>query len=495
MNRKTLSSTTLGLLALAVSAQSFAAERIHLEAHKPIKGFAASQGLAESLGAAPADLKALRSITAANGKSATRFQQYYRGIPVWGEAIVEEKAGHATSGYSGDYIAGIAADLPSVTPALSREQVLAQTKALKTRGYPTRNDKAELLIRLNEKNTAQLIYLVSFVVTGTAPSRPHFIVDAMSGQVLAQWEGLNHDQANGPGGNTKTGRYYYGKDYGPLIVTSDCAMDSGNVATVDLGGEEDNSSTEPFSFTCPTNTYKAINGAYSPLNDAHYFGNVVFNMYKDWFNLRPIQQKLYMKVHYGSGYENAFWDGSAMTFGDGATRFYPLVSLDVSSHEVSHGFTEQNSGLVYKGQSGGMNEAFSDMAGEAAKYYMKGSNDFLVGATIFKGSGALRYMDKPSRDGRSIDNASQYRAGLDVHHSSGVYNRAFYLLATTSGWNTRKAFEVFVDANRLYWTANSTFNQGSCGVIKAAQVRGYKTTDVVSAFSKVGVSCPSRPAK
>ncbi len=58
-----------------------------------------------------------------------------------------------------------------------------------------------------------------------------------------------------------------------------------------------------------------------------------------------------------------------MTFGDGASYFYPLVSLDVSAHEVSHGFIEQNSNLIYSGQSGGINEAFSDMAGEAAEFY------------------------------------------------------------------------------------------------------------------------------
>src|SRR5688572_9676182 len=102
-----------------------------------------------------------------------------------------------------------------------------------------------------------------------------------------------------------------------------------------------------------------------------------------------------MKVHYRTSYENAFWDGSAMTFGDGASTFYPLVSLDVSSHEVSHGFTEQNSNLTYSGMSGGINEAYSDMAGEAAEFFMKGTNDWLVGAQIFKGTGALRYMNNP----------------------------------------------------------------------------------------------------
>ncbi|MCV5736521.1 M4 family metallopeptidase, partial [Escherichia coli] len=92
-------------------------------------------------------------------------------------------------------------------------------------------------------------------------------------------------------------------------------------------------------------------------------GKVVYDMYKDWLNTAPLTFQLQMRVHYRKRYENAFWNGSSMTFGDGASYFYPLVSLDVSAHEVSHGFTEQNSNLIYSGQSGGINEAFSDMAG------------------------------------------------------------------------------------------------------------------------------------
>ncbi|TXH39903.1 MAG: hemagglutinin, partial [Burkholderiaceae bacterium] len=84
---------------------------------------------------------------------------------------------------------------------------------------------------------------------------------------------------------------------------------------------------------------------------------------------------------------------------------------------------------------------------------------------------------------------SKYTSGLDVHYSSGVYNKAFYLLATKPGWGIRKAFEVMADANRLYWTASSTFNTGACGVEKAAANRGYTVADVTNAFSQVGVSC------
>ncbi|WP_156183866.1 M4 family metallopeptidase [Chromobacterium sp. LK1] len=484
----------LSALALAYGS-AHAAERVNLEALAKSSKLVDGASVFSAAGINQGELKAQRSAQFPNGKVVTRYQQFYQGVPVWGEAVVEEKqfakgsASAAASKLSGYYVRGIGSDLASVKPALSASQVLASAKALKANGYETRNEKTELVVRL-DNNTAQLVYLVSFLVEGgKEPSRPHLIIDANSGQVLKQWEGLNHAEANGPGGNAKTGKYLYGTNYGPLIVTSDCKMDSGNVATINLNGGT--SGTTPYKFACPTNTYKAINGAYSPLNDAHYFGNVVFNLYKDWFNLRPINQKLLMKVHYSRNYENAFWDGSAMTFGDGATRFYPLVSLDVSAHEVSHGFTEQNSGLVYSGQSGGINEAFSDMAGEAAEYYMKGKNDFLVGAEIFKQTGALRYFADPTKDGRSIGHAKDYTSGLDVHYSSGVYNKAFYLIATSAGWNTRKAFEVFVDANRLYWTSNATYNSAACGVEKAAEARGYSKADVTKAFTAVGVACGS----
>src|SRR3546814_1297427 len=84
------------------------------------------------------------------------------------------------------------------------------------------------------------------------------------------------------------------------------------------------------------------------------------------------------------------------------------------------------------------------MAGEAAEYYFNGgSNDFLVGAQIFKGNGALRYMANPPQDGASIGHADDYYSGMDVHYSSGVYNKAFYLLANKSGWNTETAFQAF----------------------------------------------------
>jgi pseudolysin/vibriolysin len=125
---------------------------------------------------------------------------------------------------------------------------------------------------------------------------------------------------------------------------------------------------------------------------------------------------------------------------------------------------------------------------------MTGKNDFLVGAQIMKKADtALRYMDDPTKDKRSIDNVAKYKEGVDVHYSSGIYNKAFYLLAAKPGWGVRKAFDVFVLANRAYWKPKTTFNSGACGVESAAQDLGYTVADVTDAFAGVGAKCEPIP--
>lgn len=431
-----------------------------------------------------------------------RYDQAWRGIPIYGQgvAVSEDGAGNVR-GMFGNLVSGLEADIPSTTPKFGKAAALVAAKRVALgnglAGMLTRDEKTDTVVFIDDAGRGHLAYAVTFfadAVAGGKPTRPVVIIDAISGQVIKKWENLQHALVGtGPGGNAKTGQYEYGTNYGYLDVTqsgSTCTMNNSHVKTVNLNGGSSGSTA--FSYTCPRNTVKSINGAYSPLNDAHHFGSVIFDMYNAYLGQNPLTIQLVMKVHYKTSYENAFWDGTAMYFGDGKNTFYPLVSLDVASHEVSHGFTEQNSNLTYSGQSGGMNEAFSDMAGEAAEYYDRnGNNDWLVGSEIFKGSGALRYMCNPTQDGGSIDNAANYTSSMDVHYTSGVYNKAFCTLAKKSGWNTMKAFQAFARANRDYWTASSTFNQGACGVETAAQDLGYSKADVTAAFSVVGVTCPT----
>jgi Zn-dependent metalloprotease len=432
------------------------------------------------------------------GVRSHRYRQTFRGLPVFGEHVIvnEDEAGNIRTLF-GQKVDGLTAEVPAGKVRLTAAQALRVGKsgALGNRiGFMrTRDERSELMIHLGDDGRARRAYVVSFfadTAKGGSPTRPMAIVDADTGHMLKQWDNLQHANGTGPGGNLKTGQYEYGTNFGYLDVAQSgntCTMNNANVKTVDLNGGTSGSTA--FSYVCPRNTVRYANGAYSPLNDGHYFGGIVYSMYQSYLGQAPLSFQLTMRLHYGSSYENAFWDGSSMTFGDGGATFYPLVSLDVTSHEVSHGYTEQNSGLIYSGQSGGINEAYSDIAGEAAEYFMRGSNDFLVGADIFKANGALRYMANPTQDGASIDNAANYYDGLDVHYSSGVYNRAFHRLATTPGWNTRTAFQVFARANDLYWSPSTNFNQGACGVQTAAQDYGYNVADVAAAFSVVGVNC------
>lgn len=432
----------------------------------------------------------------------TRHQQYYQGVAVLGKQAITNQSATSSQRVNGQLLAGIEKDIRSVKPTYSAAQAMAKLKNANDPAIPEllsispartfKNEKSQLVIIQNAHGRAHLAYLVSYFVDdikGGNPSRPFALLDANNLKTIKQWDGLT--AGTGPGGNEKTGVYHYGSDFPALDVTVSndlltCTMENDNVKTVDLNHETEG--TAAYSYACPENTYKEINGAYSPLNDAYAFGNVIFNMYNDWYGFSPLTFQLQMRVHYSNSYENAFWDGSAMTFGDGATTFYPLVSLDVSAHEVSHGFTEQNSNLIYANESGGMNEAFSDMAGEAAKFFFKGSNDWLMGSDIFKGAGALRYMNNPPLDGISIDHIDDYVDGMDVHHSSGVFNKAFYNLATTSGWDTRKAFDVMVLANKNYWLPDSTFHQGMCDVKSAAGDLNYDIVDVENAYALVGLS-------
>jgi pseudolysin len=379
------------------------------------------------------------------------------------------------------------------------------------------------MIYIDDKHQAHWAYKVSVFVRhdDKIPERPTAIVDAQTNQSFVQWNDVKTGAAPvkgiGFGGNHKMGEYQYGKELPLLDLTRDeeaqkCFMENTDVKVVDMAHKYSAKNTA-MKFSCDTDFsnpsriifdtgyhqdgYDRENGAASPTNDALYAGYVIKHMYHDWYGIEVLTKadgspmKLVMRVHYGEGYENAYWDGRQMTFGDGDTMMYPLVSLGVGAHEISHGFTEQHSGLEYYGQSGGINEAFSDMAAQAAEFYSAGKSSWQIGPEIMKedsGYDALRYMDKPSRDGSSIDIADDYYGGLDVHYSSGVYNHLFYILSNQPNWNIRMSFDVMVKANMDYWTPYVTFEEAGCGVISAAKDLGFSVDDVKRSLGDVTIN-------
>jgi len=444
----------------------------------------------------------LRQRTDFNGVTHYRYQQAYKGIPAWGmQTIVSKGRSNQLLGLHGTMVQGALKDIGAIPAKLDAPGALNRMKTLHKEknigaAWHFGNEKYGTYIYLHN-GKAHLCHVVSFFADTECgdPSQPIFFIDARSGKLLHTFDMLRY-QCVGPGGNLKVGYYYYGVDYPPFGCTEIdgmCFLVTEDVRTIDLNGGTSGGSEAVF--PCYENIGKPINGAYCPVNDAQFFGQVVCDMYNNWHGVPPVPFQLTIKCHYGTNYEGAWWDGSNIILGDGYMTFYPLVALDIVSHEASHGFTQHNSDLIYTnlGQSGAINDSFSDIAGESAEYYMRGSSDFMVGYEILKNpDGAIRYLYDPPLDGMSIDHIDDYYQGMDLHYSSGIFNKAFYLIATTPGWNTQMAFNIFVKANQDYWQPNTNFQQGAEGVRDAALDYGYPCEDVRDAFAAVGINltCP-----
>lgn len=173
-------------------------------------------------------------------------------------------------------------------------------------------------------------------------------------------------------------------------------------------------------------------------------------------------------VHYDRDYDNAFWDGTQMVFGDGDEQLFNrfTIAVDIIGHELTHGVTEKEAGLAYFNQSGALNESVSDVFGSLVKQKLLGQSageaDWLIGAGLFTEAVdgvALRSMKAPGtayddkilgKDPQPAHMDAFVRTNQDnggVHINSGIPNRAFYLAATTIGGN------AWEGAGRVWYNA------------------------------------------
>ena len=353
-----------------------------------------------------------------------------------------------------------------------------------------------------------------------------YIVDAHAGRVLDRWSNRQTAVANG------TAKTLYAGD---VALTTNSIFNGFEMRDPSRGGmrtiDASNSRTSGQVYKDADNiwgNYSASDPA-SGAADAHYGAAVTWDYFKYTHGRLGIANDgkgAYSRVHYGFGYNNAYWNDSCfcMTYGDGdGVNLTPLVALDIAGHEMSHGVNSRSANLIYSGESGGLNEANSDILGTMVEFYANNNQDtpdYLIGEEVFVGNvpgsanqRALRYMFNPFADKRSPNCYYNGLGDLDVHYSSGVANLFFYLLAEGTGAKTysgvshtpptcngssfagigrAKAERIWYRALTVYFTSSTDYAGARAGTISAANdlygAASAEATAVATAWSAVSVN-------
>ena len=260
------------------------------------------------------------------------------------------------------------------------------------------------------------------------------------------------------------------------------------------------------------------------VNEAYDGAGKTYDFYSKVFARNSIDNRgmrLDSTVHYGSNYQNAFWDGQQMVYGDGDGQIFNrfTVSLDVIGHELTHGVTEFEAGLVYEGQSGALNEHFSDVFGSLVKQYAKkqtaAQDDWLIGVGLFTkqvNGAAIRSMKAPGtayddpligKDSQPAHMKNFVKTASDhggVHTNSGIPNKAFYEAALRLGGHAwEKAGRIWYETLVNRMNTNSTFQDCAQATHDVAgQLFGLASVEqraIREAWDVVGLKVGSAPVK
>ncbi|MGW3664984.1 M4 family metallopeptidase [Streptomyces sp. NPDC005141] len=376
-----------------------------------------------------------------DGTTHTRYERTYAGLPVLGgDLVVHMRNGRSTVSEAGRATITVATTKPRIAASDAAAKALAVGR--KAAVERSEVDGAPRLVVWAASTRPVLAWesvIEGFQHDGT-PSELHVVTDAVSGKVASRYEAVHTGSGTGQySGTVQLGTTPSGSAY--QLVDGDRAghrtydLNQGTSGTGTLYTDDNDVWGDG------TQSNRQTAGV-----DVAYGAAATWDYYKDVFGRNGIRNDgvaAYSRAHYGNSYVNAFWSDSCfcMTYGDGASNAKPLTALDVAAHEMSHGVTSATANLTYSGESGGLNEATSDIFAAAVEFHSDLAADvpdYLVGEKIdIRGNGTpLRYMDKPSRDGSSRDYWDSSLGGIDVHYSSGPANHFFYLLSEGSGPKT-----------------------------------------------------------
>lgn len=490
-------------------------------------------------------LRKAQSDTVLEGAAHERYDQYFRGVRVFGGDVTRQLRRGVTESIFGTVHSGIAI---SPDPTFSEDDARAALSKLSTAGEFPAQRSIELVVLPTEEGTYRLTWRAH---VWSEKGWMHTFLDAHTGTVVLQYNDLQTQSAVGTGtgvlGDSKkistrslAGRYYADDELRPpVLITYDM---QGNLfrtetyldglytpATGDVANDDNNVWTDAANV------------------DAHVHLGWTYDYYFRRFGRRGLDDRdapVYAVTHpvRRSDLEtlpesaatfviNAFWCGGcgpsgqgAMVFGEGLPPGYVLTAsgqtvdymsgaLDVVSHELTHGLTEYSSNLHYRNESGALNESFSDMlaVGAEFQYQTAGSGtrqaDYLIGEDVIR-PGGVRSLANPGAFGDPDHYSQRFRGPEDfggVHINSGIPNHAFYLAIEggtnrTSGLavqgvgaaNREQIEKVFYRAFVYLLTSDATFSSARAATIQSARdLYGSGSPAeraVVQAWTAVGVN-------
>jgi Zn-dependent metalloprotease len=397
------------------------------------------------------------------GQHHVRVQQTYRGVPVWGgQAILHEGPGGGPPSLTNALVGRLQVE---TRPNLTSSEALAVAQSRQcAQGAYLDDPETELVVWPGRNQAPRLAYHIHLGLENGARETDHrdYLVDAHTGTLIRSWSTLftikrRQRRTGPPVGEAVPGTghsQFSGQVALSILKRGDhyelCDPSRGGFAVRNLAGgtrgpgRPIRSATPAFGdgLNYDPGMGPASANAQTAAVDAHYGLQSTWDFYRDVLGREGPDgtgRAPGSRVHYGEGYGNAFWsdDCFCMTYGDGFGT-PAFTSLDVVAHEVTHGLCHATADLDYTGESGGLNEANSDIFAVMVSYYAKGAGG--RGGVVPDSGGTwslgaelrpepFRHLDKPSLDGSSPDAWSEDLADRDVHHASGPMNRAFFFLS------------------------------------------------------------------
>lgn len=398
-----------------------------------------------------------------------RYQQTYKGYPVLGGVLIAHCQSGRLHSFNGEFFKLTSAShlLMDETTCLKtaldstqaesylwqHEEEEADIKQIKEDPKATWFPKGELMyvpLDLNFDNTQFFLTYKFNIHAHTPRTAENVYVSVANAQIIARENMLHTTDVPGTA---------YTKYSGQKNITTDSTApfnyrlresSRGNgIYTLNL--KRGTNYGAAVDFLDSNNIWNNVNANKDEVaTDCHWGAATTYDYYKNIHNRNSYNNanaRINSYVHYSTNYDNAFWDGVRMTYGDGNT-FKPLTSIDVCGHEITHAVTSNSANLIYSYESGQLNESFSDIFGNAIERYGKPTSySWKIGEEITYDGSGLRNMLNPKLKGhpRCYKSTNWYFGTGDnggVHLNSGVQNWWFYLV-TEGGSGTNDVSNVY----------------------------------------------------